>query len=327
MRKAFVTGGSGFVGRNLIRRLRREGVAVAALARSEAAANCVAGLGAVPVRGDLLDVDTLAAGMICCDVVFHAAALVDEWGPRAAYWRVNVDGTQAALDAAAAAGVGCFVHVGTEAVYADGCRSLENLDESMPVPERPLPRYPATKAEAERRVLAANSEKMRCISVRPRLVWGRDDSSVLPRLAAAVRSGRFVWPDHGRALTSTTHVDNLCHALWLAAAEGHGGEAYFVSDGEPISFRDFLAPLLATRGVDAGDKSVPLWLAEYFARTCEWLWDRLDLSSTPPAHRMMIELGAKPVTLNDRKARTELGYQPVITRQQGLAELLGGACH
>lgn len=321
MNKAFVTGGSGFVGRNLIRRLRREGVAVAALARSEHAANVVAQLGAVPVRGDLLDGPTLVPAMQACEVVFHSAAYVEEWGPRDHYWRINVEGTQALLDAAQAAGVACFVHVGTEAVYADGRRSLADLTEAVPVPAQPLPRYPATKAEAERRVLAANRPAFRCISVRPRLIWGNDDTSVLPKLVEAVRSGRFAWVDGGRALTSSSHVDNVCEGLWLAARQGRGGEAYFVTDGAAISSREFLSALLATQGVTPPDKVVPLWLASGFATVAEALWDRLGLRSTPPATRMLIELGAKTVTIDDSKARAELGYQPIISREQGLASI------
>lgn len=321
MKKAFVTGGSGFVGRNLIRRLRRDGVVVAALARSEAAANTVAALGAVPVRGDLLEPASMAAGMVACDVVFHAAATVDEWGPKPWFWQGNVDGTTAALQAASQACVPCFVHVGTEAVYADGRSSLLDLNDARPVPAQPLPRYPATKAEAERRVLAANAPDLRCVSVRPRLIWGNDDTSVLPRLIAAVRSGRFVWPDHGRALTSTCHVDNVCEALLLAAARGQGGETYLVSDGPPTTYREFLGALLASRGVSPRDKSLPLFVVDRFARIAEFVWDRFGLPGVPPAHRMMIELGAKPVTLDDRKAREQLGYVPVISREQGLAQL------
>ena len=323
MNKAFITGGSGFVGRNLIRRLRADRVSVAALTRSEGAANTVAALGAVPVPGDLLDPQSLQAGMVGCDVVFHAAAKVDEWGPREQFWQINVDGTQAVLDAARQAGVGCLVHVGTEAVYADGQHSLDGLDESMPVPDQPLPRYPATKAEAERRVLAANSDSLRTVSVRPRLIWGNDDTSVLPKLVEAVRQGRFVWPDHGRARTSTTHVDNVCEALILAAQQGRGGEAYFVTDGEPTTYREFLGALFATRDVDPGDKSVPLFVASNFARICEWLWDSFRLKGVPPAHRMMVELGAKPVTISDAKARTQLGYRPIVNRDEALRQLAG----
>ncbi len=323
-RQVFVTGGSGYVGRNLIRRLRRERCVVTALARSEGAANQVAALGATPARGDLLDGDSLRLGMQGCDTVFHAAALVDEWGPRQDFRRINVDGTAAVLAAARDSGVGCFVHVGTEAVFADGRSSLAELDESRPLPTAPLPRYPATKAAAEALVREANGKSFRCVVLRPRLIWGNDDTSVLPKLIEAVQSGRFVWADHGRALTSTTHVENVCEGLWLAACRGRGGEAYFVSDGEPVPYRDFFPPLLATAGVTMPRKSVPLALASAYASTMEALWERLPLRGAPPATRLMVELGAKPVTLSHAKATQELGYAPQLSRAEGLARL--GAC-
>ncbi len=318
MNKAFVTGGSGFVGRNLIRRLRSEGIAVAALARSEGAANTVAALGAVPVRGDLFSADSMLAGMHGCDVVFHAAATVEDWGPKDLFWRINVEGTENALVAAQQAQVACFVHVGTEAVYATGASDMRGLTEERPVPDRPLPRYPLTKAEAERRVLAANKSAMRCVSVRPRLIWGRDDTSVLPKILAQVEAGKFVWPDHGRAFTSTCHVDNVCEGLWLAAQHGRGGEAYFVTDGEPLSYREFLGRQMRANGYVVPTKSVPLWLASRFAHSAEWLWETLPLAGAPPVHRLMIELGAKSVTIDDTKARQQLGYKPCVAIQDVL---------
>ena len=319
MNTAFVTGGSGFVGRNLIRRLRKEGVAVVALARSESAANTVAALGARPARADLLDATALRAAMQGAEVVFHAAAKVDDWGPKADFWQSNVEGTEVALRAAQQAAVARFIHVGTEAIYADGQRSLLNLSESTPTPEKPLPRYPQTKLVAEKRVLAANRDGFACISVRPRLIWGNDDSSVLPQLLEQVAAGKFVWPDQGRALTSTCHVDNVCEGLWLAAIRGRGGEAYFVSDGEAISYREFLGAQFAAQGYPVPQKSIPLALASMLARSCEWCWEQLPLPGAPPVHRLMIELGAKPVTIRDDKARQELGYRPIRERAQLLA--------
>ncbi len=324
LHQVFVTGGSGFVGRNLIRRLRKERLPVAALARSESAANTVAALGATPARGDLLDRESLVEHLRGCDTVFHAAAVVEEWGPKSLYEQVNVEGTRVLLEAAAEAGVRTFVLVGTEAIFADGQQSLAMLDESVPVPANPLPRYPATKAAAERLTLAANSAAMRCVSVRPRLIWGNDDTSVLPKLIAAVQEGRWVWPDHGRALTSTTHVENVCEGLLLAARYGRGGEAYFVSDGEPTTYRDFFTRLLSTRGVSLPDKSVPVWMAQAFAASMEALWERLPLKGAPPASRMVVELGAKPVVVSHAKAEQELGYQPVLSRDEGLSRL--GSC-
>lgn len=323
--KAFVTGGSGFVGRNLIRHLRSRGDEVRALARSAAAVQAVTALGAVAVEGDLDSIEAMRAGMAGCDTVFHAAALAAEWGPREAFQRINVDGTRHALEAARAAGAKCFVHVGTEAALCDGSPLLD-VNESRPLPEAPLHRYPRTKNQAERLVRAANAPGFRTVVVRPRFIWGNDDTSVLAALAAAVKAGRFMWMDGGRYPTSTAHVDNVCEGLLLAAGKGRGGEAYFIADGAPVELRDFVTRMLATRGVDPGDKSVPKWLALCIAFACEFIWEifaPFGLDSEPPVTRMAVHLFGEPVTVNDAKARRELGYVGKVTREQGLA----GLCH
>jgi len=316
--KAFVTGGSGFVGRNLIRNLRRRGDEVCALARSEASVKAVTGLGARAVTGDLDDGAAMRAGMAGCDVVFHVAALAAEWGPREAFQRFNVEGTANVLKAAQAAGVRKFVHVGTEAALCDGTPLLD-VDESRPLPAHPLPRYPQSKAEAEKLVRAANGPSFQTVVVRPRFIWGNDDTSVLAALAAAVKAGRFMWMDGGRYPTSTAHVDNVCEGLLLAAEKGRGGEVYFLTDGPPVELRDFVTKMLATRGVDPGNKSLPKALVLGLARISEWVWETFGLKGEPPATRMAVHLFGEPVTVNDAKARRELGYRGLITREQGLA--------
>jgi nucleoside-diphosphate-sugar epimerase len=321
--KAFVTGGSGFVGRNLIRHLRRRGDDVRALARSAAAIEVVTKLGATAVEGDLDAVEAMRQGMAGCDAVFHAAALAAEWGPREDFDHFNVDGTRHALAAARAAGVGCFVHVGTEAALCDGT-PLVDVDESRPLPEHPLPRYPRSKNQAERLVVAADSPQLRTVVVRPRFIWGNDDTSVLAALAAAVKAGRFMWMDGGHYPTSTAHVDNVCEGLLLAASSGRGGEAYFLTDGAPVELRQFVTQMLATRGVDPGDKSVPKTLALAFAYVAEFVWEILGMAgihSEPPVTRMAVHLFGEPVTVSDAKARRELGYVGKVTREQGLASL------
>lgn len=318
--KAFVTGGSGFVGRNLIRALRARGDAVRALVRSPGSARIVSDLDAQPAMGDLDDVAALQRGMSGCDTVFHAAAEVGEWGPREQFWRVNVTGTANALAAAQAAGVKTFVHVGTEAALCDGT-PLVDVDEARPLPPQPLPRYPQTKNEAEKLVRAANSPQLRTVVVRPRFIWGNDDTSVLALLAGAVKAGRFRWIDGGRYPTSTTHVDNVCEGLLLAAERGRGGEAYFVTDGPPVELREFVTQLLATRGVDPGGRSVPRGVALLFARIAEWIWDTFGIASPPPAQRVAVHLFGEPVTVSDAKARRELGYVGRTSREQGLARL------
>jgi nucleoside-diphosphate-sugar epimerase len=181
--------------------------------------------------------------------------------------------------------------------------------------------YSATKARAELLVREANAEGFETVVVRPRLVWGPDDSTVLPGIVAAVESGRFRWVQGGRHRTSTTHIDNTVHGLRLAAERGRPGEAYFVTDGEPVVFREFITELLATRGVTPPDRNAPKALLRAAAVSCEAAWRRLPLPGDPPVTRMAYFLIANEVTIDIGKAQRELGYEPVKTIAAGMAEL------
>jgi nucleoside-diphosphate-sugar epimerase len=320
---AFVTGGSGFIGGALLRRLGAEGWDVRALARSEASARKVGEAGAEPVPGDLDDPAAMRAGAQGCEVAFHAAAALGEWGRREDFERGNVTGTVNALAACRDAGLRRFVHVGTEAALLAG-RPLVNVDETAPLRPDSKALYPATKARAEQAVRDANEPgSLETVVVRPRLVWGPGDTTILPGLVEAVRSGRFRWIGGGRHRTSTTHVDNTVHGLLLGAERGRGGEAYFVTDGEPVVFREFVTELLATQGVEVPDKEAPEVLVRALAPALEEVWRLLRRESAPPVTRLAYWLSAQECTIDISKARAELGYEPVKTREQGMAELRG----
>jgi nucleoside-diphosphate-sugar epimerase len=317
---AFVTGGSGFIGGRLIRRLVAEGWRVRGLARSDRSASTVAERGAEPVRGDLDDVESMRAGAEGCDLAFHAAAHLGEWGTRAEFERGNVGGTRNALEAAAAAGVRRFVHVGTEAGLMAG-QALVGVDETAPLRPDSKALYSATKAQAEQAVIAANRDGFETVVLRPRLVWGVGDTTILPPLVDAVRSGRFAWVGGGTHLTDTTHVDNVIEGLLLAAGRGRPGEAYFVTDGEPVVFREFITEMLATQGMEIPDRNVPPAVARALAAVGEGAWRLLPLRGGPPLTRLAYWLSALECTIDISKAREELGYSPARTREEGMAEL------
>lgn len=316
----FVTGGSGFIGGRLIERLRADGHAVRALARSSAAAERVSARGAEPVEGDLADAAAMRAGAAGCELAFHAAATLGDWGRREDFERGNVQGTSNALQACADAGVRRFVHVGTEAALLSG-KPLIDVDETAPLrPDSPA-LYSATKARAEQAVLGANREGFETVVVRPRFVWGRGDTTLLPVMVELVRSGRFAWIAGGRQHTSTTHVENTVEGLLLGAARGRPGNAYFVTDGQPVVFREFVSELLATQGVDAPSRSIPAPAAHALAGAGEMIWRLLALPGRPPLTRFAYWVSAQECTIRIEKAREQLGYAPVKSIPDGLAEM------
>jgi len=320
--RAFVTGGSGFIGGRLIERLVSDGVEVRALARSEASAARVRERGAEAVLGDLDDRAAIQDGAAGADTAFHAAAAVLEWGPREEFVRGNVTGTRNVVEACRAAGVRRFVHVGTEAALLVG-QALVNADEDAPLRPDSKAHYSATKAEAEQIVRDASAEGFETVVVRPRLVWGPGDTTILPGLCEAVETGRFSWIGGGTHLTDTSHVDNVVEGLVLAAVRGRPGSAYFVHDGQPVEFRRFVTDLLATAGVEAPGRNTPPALARAAAPVLEGLWRLLGRKSTPPVTRLAVWLSSRECTLDISRAREELGYEPVKSREEGLAELSG----
>lgn len=308
------------MGRALIGALREKSVNVRALARSEAARSAVREAGAEPVAGDLDDKAALLEGMTGCDAAFHAAAYVKIWGPREDFFRANVAGTSNVLEQARAAGVKTLVHVSTEAVLA-GERPIVKADEASPRAEHPAGLYPLTKGLAEELVIAANSPALKTVIARPRMIWGKGDTVLLPVFVDMVKKGLYRWLDGGRYLTSTCHVRNVCEGLILAAEKGRGGQIYFLTDGEPIIFRDFIAAMLKTQGLTPPDGSIPSWFARGVARGLEAIWEPLGLPGEPPLTYTAVKLMGEEVTVSDAKARRELGYVGRVSRDEGLREL------
>lgn len=318
----FITGASGFVGGHVAEALSAAGHQVSALSRSEKSAATVRGYGARPVQGDL---DTVGPAQLAgAEVVIHCAAYAEEWGTREQFEQANVEGTRRVLQAARAAGVRRFLFIGTEAALFDG-HALVGVDETAPYPARQRFLYSETKAAAERLVLAANGPAMATLSLRPRFVWGPRDTSVLPAVARMAKAGSFSWIDGGRALTSTTHVSNLVHAVTLALTRGESGRAYFIADDGERTMREFLTALLHAVGVQLPARSAPGWLARPLAAVIEGTYRLLGLRGTPPMTRFAVSMMSRTVTVRTDRARAELGYAPVISVEEGLRQLRQGA--
>lgn len=321
MPSALVTGATGFLGRRLLETLVAQGWQVRALHRDPRAGSGLAALGAEPAPGDLGDPASLLRAAAGVEVVFHAAALFTMWAPPEAFRLANVEGTRHLLAAAREAGVRRLVQVGAAGVVMGERRPMRDVTEDAPLTYPSWAPYIASKAQAQRLVLEADDPGgMRTALVVPPLIWGAG-MPMLDGVAADVAAGRFAWPGGGRARISTAHVDNVAHAAILAAERDPGGRAYFVTDGEDRSLREVMTTLLATRGVEPGRRSVPLSVAWPMAAALEGAWRALRLRGAPPLTRQMLRMVGEDFTLDDARARQELGYRPLVTWQEGVAAM------
>jgi nucleoside-diphosphate-sugar epimerase len=315
----FITGASGFVGGAFVKAAQSRHT-ITAMSRSEKSDAAIRAAGATPVRCSLDDVT--AEQLTGADAVVHCAAYVEDWGPWRAYWHTNVDATKRLLKEARRAGVKRFVHIGTEAALFYG-QDMRNVDETCPLAlNSPFP-YSRTKAYAEKAVRAANdsAKGFETIVIRPRFVWGPEDQTLLPAIRAMSQAGQFAWIGGGRNRTSTTYIGNLAYAMELALTKGRGGDAYFVLDGPPVVFREFLPLMAQAAGFTLPDREIPGWVARTLAYVSEKAWRILPLPGRPPLTRFAANIMSRDCILIDDKARREMGYQPPFTREAGLAAL------
>ncbi|MFC3199545.1 NAD-dependent epimerase/dehydratase family protein [Parapedobacter deserti] len=318
MKQVFVTGGSGFVGQNLIPMLIEKGYQVKALARSAEAIEKVERLGATAIKGDLSDKEAITDGVKECISVFHLAASVDFFASEQALKKLHVEATERLVSAAKDANVRKFIYLGAASVIMNG-KPIRNADETF-VSDNIIDGYSRTKLQAEKLVLRSNTKTFQTASLRPPLIWGKGDPNTLAGIIEAVQKGRMRFIDGGNHRFVTCHVKNVCHALYLAEqSEQSGGKAYFLTDGETPIFKDFITKYVATQGVSVPDKSVSLSTAKRAATVMEFVWKVFGFKGHPPLYKGLVNtLGLEFIT-TDKRAKQELGYKTLVTIEQGLA--------
>jgi 2-alkyl-3-oxoalkanoate reductase len=319
-----VTGGGGFLGGALVRRLREQGYRVTSASRGHYPA--LDALGVRQVRLDLAEADPrqIDAAVEGHSTLFHVAALTGAFGPKAPYWRTNAEGTTRLLDGARRAGVRRFVHTSSPSVVFDGADHLDAGPE-LPYPRRYLAHYPASKAAAERAVLAANGQDgLVTCALRPHLVFGPGDPHLLPKVLERARAGRLPVVGRGDNLVSLTYVDNAAHAHLCAARRldpeqpeaAPAGRAYFVNQEEPVALWPWLFELFGALGVPLPKRRLPRRVAYGAGALCEALWRALPLPGEPPMSRFVALQLASSHTYDMGPARRDLGY----TERVGLDE-------
>ena len=321
--KVLVTGGGGFLGRAIARRLLDRGDAVRSLTRSPQPE--LAAWGVEVHTGDVGDAEAVRRAVAGVDAVVHTAALAASWGPREAFERTNVAGTRHVVEACRAEGVRRLVHTSTPSVVHAG-GSIEGGDESLPIAERFDAAYPETKARAERIVREANGPELATVALRPHLVWGPGDTNLVPRILERARAGRLFLVGGGRHLVDTTYIDNAADAH-LAALDRLGpgaacaGRAYFVSNGEPVPQAEIIGGILEAAGLPPERPSMPLGVAVAAGALFELLWTVLRRDDEPPMTRFVARQLGTAHHFDISAARRDLGWEPRVSLAEGLARL------
>ncbi len=318
--KALVTGGGGFLGGAIVRRLLARGDTVVSLARGEYPE--LEALGVEHHRRDLAEAGDLADLMRGVDVVFHVAAKAGMWGPREEYRRANLVATQRVVAAAAEAGVGRLVYTSSPSVVFHGHDEEGVSEADCTYPERFPFHYPETKAAAEQHALAASTDRLRITALRPHLIYGPGDPHLLPRLIARHRAGRLRVLGDGQNKVALTYVDNAAEAHLLAAdalatTGAPAGKAYFITDGEPVKVWDWLGEVFAGVGLGPIPGPVPRGLALFAGTVAETVWRVFGLSGEPPVTRFTVEQVTSSHWYDLSAARRDLGYATVVDPAEG----------
>lgn len=314
--RAFVTGGGGFIGRHLVRRLRQSGAEVRALARSGPSADRLRALGCDVVSGDILDLARLAGAMDGCDIAYHLAGdyrVGIQASDRPAMEAANVTATERVLDAAAAAGVGRVVHVST--VNAFGDTRYRVVDETY---ERPRPyRYVSFYDQTKHRAHLAAHERIAggapVVVAMPGGVYGPGDHSQVGGVLEQAARGRLPAITFGDAGLNMAHVEDIAGGIELVGQKAGIGESY-VLGGEITTLAELVRRAAAIGGHRAPRLVTPTWPLRLAAP----LVRRIG----PDLGELVSASAGVTYWASDAKARRELGYAP-RDLEQGLSATFG----
>ena len=326
MKRALVTGGSGFIGRHLIRRLIQERYQVRVLVRSSSLVP-PSFRSAMPsvewIEGDVRDAPKMKEATAAADVIFHLAgrthALSEDGEDDAAYHAVNVEGTRNVLEGAVAGGVQRVIFFSSVKVFGE--ETGECLDETAP--PQPLTAYGRTKLEAENLVREyARATGGLGVSLRLPLVYGPGVKGNIYRMIWAIDHHLFPPFPHLPNRRSLVHVSNVVAASLLAASCAPTSSCYIVTDRLPYSTRKLYEMICRGLGKQIPHWQMPLTALNIFGRLGD-LAGRITKRRFPIDSDSLDKLVGSAWYSSQRISR-ELGYDPVVDLEGALPELIAG---
>jgi nucleoside-diphosphate-sugar epimerase len=321
--RILVTGAGGFLGKALAKALVREGHEVRSFSRRDYME--LRSLGVEVRQGDIGYEKSLFAAVKGCEAVFHVAAKAGVWGPYEEYYRTNVVGTKNVIKACLYNNVKRLIFTSSPSVVFHNT-DQEGVDESEPYPRRFLSHYPRTKAMAEQLVLKANSSELATVSLRPHLIWGPEDSQLIPRIISRARAGKLRLVGDGKNLVDTVYIDNAVSAhlkaLEVLFPESQAsGNAYFITNGEPLPIAEIINRILKAAGLPPLTKKIPTKVAYAAGALMEFVYSAMKRKDEPLMTRFLARELSCAHWFDISAARRDLGYNPTISIDEGIRRL------
>lgn len=320
---ALVSGATGFLGHHLLEYLKQAGFRVRVLVRpGRMNPDLPMPDGIEIVSGELEDENSLKRAVAGQHTVFHTAGKVGDWGRRRDFFRVNADGSARLARICRKASVRRLIHISSLTVLGLP-RNGATVNEDTAVLAHPKDPYSASKLMAEQLMQAAHDPMgMGVTIIRPGVIWGKGDVTILPRIVKLLNQRRMVAIDGGRNILGLSHVDNLCPGIIQAAlCPRAAGQTYHLTDGEEISARQAIETVAQAMGLPGPTISLPFPLIYGAAALMEGV-TRIRRSQTPP---LITRYAVRLLACNNRydigKARRELGYAPGKTFAEGIGEM------
>jgi len=321
-KKVLVTGGGGFIGKAIVRRLLREMADVRSFSRKKYSE--LETLGVDQIQGDIRDAEAVNRACNDVDIVFHTAAKIQLWGDYRDFFETNVIGTENIIQACRKRGIQYLVYTSSPSVVYHGREDVLGVDESAPYPEHYHTHYQKTKSMAEQRIVKASRNSLRTVALRPHLVLGPGDMQLIPRFIKWSKNLRIL--GDGNNQIDWTFLDNAAHAHVLAAEklitnQSIAGKIYFISQGQPINAWELLNHILESAGKEPITKNFSKDAAYFMGWLFEKVYMLFRIKSEPRITRATATELARNSWFDISAAKTELGYAPEVTSEEGLERL------
>lgn len=318
--KILVTGATGCLGRNLVRRLCGNGHNVRATGRDLDIGEHLTRMKATfcPAKlENLFEVTELCESI---DWVIHCAALSSPWGKYEDFYQSNVIGTQNIVEGCLINKVKKLVHISTPSLYFN-FRDQYDIHESDQLPDKFANAYATTKHLAEKIIDEASLKNgLPVITLRPRGIFGPYDAAIFPRLIRFAQKGYIPLIDGGKALIDITYVDNVVESIIcsLYSSQEHHGKKYNITNGEPLHIKDLLKKTFDALEFPVHFKNMSYRHAYSIAKILEWIAKLPLMRHEPRLTQYGVGVLGKSQTLNIDAAKRDLGYNPIVSIDEGI---------